>query len=246
MPTDTPTRTTLENAPARALTFLAAISRRPEIFGLMQAAGYTAADQGEGWKLLHKASGYAADKPLDTTHTAANDAMLELDAWDEDGFRRIDAPLRRLHPEQHAFVFQGGLAPSVGPAAVVGVRLLLDRLDALESLPARAATREADHAALATLTKRRMTRDERDRLRALVKTAEDVEEPTSPLAAVDDEAREAALVALYAWLHDWTNTARSVVKKRIHLISLGLAKRKHASDDDGEDTPVEPPLPAQK
>jgi hypothetical protein len=47
--------------------------------------------------------------------------------------------LGRLYPDQDAFVF-AGLEPSTGPGAVLSVATLLDRLDALESSPARGYT----------------------------------------------------------------------------------------------------------
>src|SRR4051812_22102509 len=117
MTNDTPTRTTLEAVPARALTLLGALSRHRELSALLQAAGYTVADQEEGWRLLHISSGYAPSTPVTMAATAASEAIVELDAWDEDGFRRIGAALRRLHRPQHDFVFAGGLSASTGVRA---------------------------------------------------------------------------------------------------------------------------------
>jgi len=77
---------------------------------------------------------------------AARAAITEIDAWDEPGFRRVGAALGRLHPEQHAFVFDG-LTAARGQGSLVSVTTLLDRLDALDSAPDREATREVDHAA---------------------------------------------------------------------------------------------------
>lgn len=48
-------------------------------------------------------------------------------------------------------MFQGDLAASTGPAAVLGVKTLLDRLDDRENGKERKATRKEDHAALETL-----------------------------------------------------------------------------------------------
>ena len=38
--------------------------------------------------------------------------------------------------------------------------------------------------------------------------------------------RRAALVALRGWFEEWSATAKSVVKKKSHLIRLGFASRK--------------------
>ena len=154
--------------------------------------------------------------------------MVALDNWDEDGFRRVRAALNHLHPEQAKFVFAGELAAATGPAAVVSVATLLTRFDELENSKTRKATRTQDRAALDTLAQRGITKAERDRLQQLVDTAQGVQEPAAP--AVTDtpsaEQRRAALGELYAWYKDWSETARSVVKKRAYLITLGLAKRK--------------------
>src|SRR5205807_1567213 len=147
--------------------------------------------------------------------------MVQLDAWDEDGFRRIRAALERLHPDAAAFVFAGGLQASTGAEAVVGVATLLDRLDGLEDGGDRKATRKADHAALATLEQRGITKHERARLRVLVKSAQTLGHAEAPAAEAAPSDRERALGELYRWHKDWSETARSVVKKRAHLITLG-------------------------
>jgi hypothetical protein len=110
---------------------------------------------------------------------------------------------------------------------VLGVATLLDRLDALEKSPERKATRKADQAALDTLTKRGISTAERARLRALVTTATTAaksEEDASD--AADDGVPNEALLKLHAWYGEWSEVARAVIKRRDHLIRLGLAKRK--------------------
>jgi histidyl-tRNA synthetase len=152
----------------------------------------------------------------------------QVDAWDEDGFRIVRAGLTRLHPAQASFVLNS-LGPSVGIGAVVGVKTLLDRLDALEKSPERKATRKEDHAALATLSARGITARERARLADLVQTAQsttEIEAPDEAGKAAREEAYVKALGALRVWYVDWSDMARSVIKRRDYLIRLGLAKRK--------------------
>ena len=198
------------------------------IRALLTEAGYKDEDNRLGWKRLLVASGYTVEPTPTLTGSAAYDAMVKLDNWDEDGFRRIRSALNHLHPEQAKFVFAGELAAATGPAAVVSVATLLTRFDELENSKTRKATRTQDRAALDTLAQRGITKVERDRLQQLVDTAQGVQEPAAP--AVTDtpsaEQRRAALGELYAWYKDWSETARSVVKKRAYLITLGLAKRK--------------------
>ncbi len=177
----------------------------------------------------------------------------ELVAWDEPNFRIISATLERRHAAQQAFVFHN-LTAQVGSAAVLGVKALLDRLDALESSPDREATRKEDHAALKTLAKRGHTKEERERLRQLVDVACAGTPDPMDEAEVEDEDDEAegdgadetdgagetddgdavvgsdthtkALLELYAWYKEWSEIARAVVKRRDYLIRLGLAHRK--------------------
>jgi len=50
--------------------------------------------------------------------------------------------------------------------------------------------------------------------------------------------RNHALHELYLWYKDWSETAHAVIKKRAHLITLGLAKRKpRKSSAQGPTTP---------
>ncbi|HVY48803.1 MAG TPA: hypothetical protein VHB21_23100 [Minicystis sp.] len=227
-----------------------AVTKFPALYAQLAKAGYTADDHQEGWRLLLAAAGFTPTAaPPPRAPSPAFDAMAELDALDEDVFARARAALERLHPSAFAFVFAGGLAASQGPGAVVGMGVFLDRLDALEHGKGREKSEhKGDLAALATLEKRGLTKAERKRLHALVDAAKDLGDapapPPAPAPTHDD------LRALYAWYKDWSTTARSVIKKRASLISLGLAKRiarKSPADDGsggGGGGPPGPPAPS--
>lgn len=221
MSTTTYSRQTLEETPARMLTFLRGIGTTAPIRATLAERGYSAQDHQQGWDLLHKVAGYT-----DTKSTLVMDetqqAITQIDAWDEPTFRIAKAALERLHPDQAAFVF-ANLQPATGPAAVLTVRLFLERLDALENSPERIATRTQDLEALATLEKRGITKEERQRMHGLLDIAQGLASATP--ANVTD-ARLDDLRALRAWFDDWTETARAVITRRDHLIRLGLAKRK--------------------
>ncbi|MCL2726595.1 MAG: hypothetical protein FWD69_19420 [Polyangiaceae bacterium] len=235
--TTTPSESVLEQTPGRALTFLRGLTKSRVLYAQLAAAGYTADDHQEGWHLLFKASGYVpTEPPPRIVSTPAFNALTELDAWDESGFARVRAALDRLHPHQAQFVFAGPLKASTGAHAVVGVKTLLDRLDALESGKGRdKSDQKGDAAAIATLDKRGITKAERKRLRALVDAARDVGEvePEAPPAATDPPHTK-DLAKLYAWYKDWSTTAHSVIKKRASLIMLGLAKRKSSKSKEDE------------
>ena len=221
----------LETVPERALPFLRAIATNQQIRFTMAGAGYGEPEQAEGWRLLLGATGYAAQKLDVDADTEARHAINEIDNWDESGYRRIHAALERLHPAQDAFVFTG-LEASTGPSAVLGVAKLLDRLDQLQK------GTNADRAAIATLEKRGINTQMRTHLRSLVtvaQAAKPVELPTDP---APPDTQQQALELLYAWYRDWSETARALIRRRDHLILMGLAKRRsHKEDDPTTDDP---------
>jgi len=155
---------TLEETPERVVKLLRGIGISLPIRAAMATRGYGKQEQAEGWKLLTAASGYSEGGLEPSIDIDVRDALREVDAWDEDGFRIVRASLQHRHPEQAAFVLNG-IGPATGPAALVGVETLLDRLDTLEK-----SKNKADHAALATLSARGIDEAQRKRLRALVKT----------------------------------------------------------------------------
>lgn len=215
----------------RALVFLKGVAANRVIHAQLAKVGFTKAEYQSGWKLLHAAAGYNCRH----CHRSPRDRRLSKrwrrsTAWDEDGFRRIRSALERLHPDQAEYVFAGGLAASTGAQSVIGVKKLLDRLRDLESGKGRKATHKDDLAALDTLTGRGFDTAERERLRALVETAQTLADPDEEAlpADADSTGPDPALVALYGWYKDWSNTAHSVIKKRSHLIALGLAERRPA------------------
>ncbi|APR76728.1 Hypothetical protein A7982_02075 [Minicystis rosea] len=240
-------RETLEETPARVLSLLRAVGTNRAILASIAAYGYDADDHREGWTLLHAVSGFTEARPLETIDFDVRDAIVTLDKWDEDGFRIVAAALTRRHADQAAFVLEG-IGPATGPAAVLGVKTLLARLVALESAPERKATRKADHAALATLAKRGLDAKERARLAGLVARAESVSAGPNASETAARDAREAAylqaLVALRAWFEEWSEIARVAVKRRDHLIRMGLAARKPPTrKGDADDTPEPPHAP---
>ncbi len=230
------TNQTLESTTKRAVSFLRAIATKAEIRNVMASAGYDAAEQKEGWRLVTLVSGLSEPKVVREHDDKARATIAELDALDEPLFRRAHAALGRLHPEQDAFVFSG-LAPARGPEAVVAVATFLDRLDALESAQDRRATRKADQGALATLEKRGITAEYREQLRELVAVAQAVEFPDEPPTdAVTTSEREEALIELRAWYKDWAETARSLIVRRDHLILMGLARRRQSLRGEAEES----------
>jgi hypothetical protein len=235
-----PSRQTLEQIPNRVLTFLIGVGTSVPIRAALAARGYSQKESDYAWDQLKKLAGSTpAGGPEPSIDRKIQDAISELDRWDEPNFESIEATLQRLHPDQAKFVF-ANLEAKQGPEAVVSVSTLLDRLDALDNSPERKATRKADQAALKTLAERGYTAEERERLRGLVKLAQTVVLVTP----VSDAERTQALVDLYRWLSDWSATAKLVISRRDHLIRLGLAKRKKVAKAKKGETPPANNTPA--
>lgn len=222
---------TLELTPARMLTFLIGLGGLPMVRALLISKGYDNAEHRRGWNLLELAANRPTDNALtDETFTAA---IIALDAWDESGLRLIRAGLTR-HPAQRAIVLEG-IEPTTGPAVVVNVSTVLDRLTSLEDTP-------EGRAALETLAKRGLDAAERKRLAALVKTAKagSTSAPTAEALAADDTQYEQTLLEMREWLDEWGEIARLNVKRRDHLIRLGLAERRTNTTPDEADPAPSP------
>lgn len=228
----------LEELPVKVLPFLRAIATNASIRSTLASCGFTEQEQALGWKLLLEVSGYTSTAPfIVTDDQKARDAIAELDAADEPTFRRIHAALNRLHPAEDSFLFSG-IEPAKGVGSIASVAMLLDRMDALENSPERASTRDADHAALATLEKRGIDATFRGKLRELVSVAQQAKPVAAPVLE-DPSARQQKLGELHAWFMDWSNTARAVIRRRDHLILMGFAKAKRGKVEDDNETETE-------
>jgi hypothetical protein len=209
---------TLERALDRCLTFLRGVGTDVRAFRLMTGVGYTAQIHKAGWDLALAASGYQAPVVQSAATPEALAAIRTLDAEDGPLLSRLDASLRFNHPAQAAFVV-GELRAATGVNAVINVHTLLTRLGQLGG-PDRAAQREDDLAALATLRARGLDEAALERLRALVSLAQ-----TSPelidVAPPDPELRQRQF-AVYQWFFEWSRLARNVIKDTRTLRRLGL------------------------
>ncbi len=236
-------RSTAELAYDRALQFLRAVGTDPVIRTAMQQTGFEDADLKQGWALVLAASSAptAATKFTPQAGPVA-DVTQKVEAWQSTMFLRAHAALRRLHPEQDAFVFDK-IESGSGVASVVAVSMFLDRLDALESSSDRKASRKADHAAMATLERRGVTKEARKEARHLVHVVETTPAPTVTLdVAPPTDARFEALSELYAWVQDWTDCARAVITRRDQLIRLGIGKRHTRAAAAPAPTPTPSPV----
>ncbi|MGE0328957.1 MAG: hypothetical protein AB7S68_41965, partial [Polyangiaceae bacterium] len=193
-------------------------------------------------------SGFVMQEADAVIDADVRDAIAELDAWDEPAFKILSATLKRRFPEQHAFLLDG-LAPSTGAEALLGIRLLLDRLDQMDKSSARKATRKQDAEALELLAERGIDGETRSRLRSLLSIAQRAAEPP-PQSSEEKHAAELAhvetLVSLREWFEEWSEIARACVSRRDYLIRMGLASRRSRSTAETEDAePSEEPAAAE-
>ena len=238
---------TLERTPMRALQLLRAIGTSLPIRAALYARGYSEADHQEGWQRLHRCSGFVSRDGAPIIDGDVRDAITELDAWDEPGFKILSATLKRRFPAQHEFLLEG-LQPATGAEALLGIRALLDRLDQLEKGTTRKATRKQDNEALALLAERGIGSETRARLRSLLSIAQGAAEPP-PLSSDERNAAELAhletLVALRGWYEEWSEIARATITRRDYLIRLGLANRRSASTTEMEEEETDAEVAAE-
>ena len=234
-------RTTAEDSLTRALQFLRTVGTDSTIRAAMRQVGFGIDDMKQGWSLVLKACSAPAVDTKFTPHSGpVAEATQKIEAWQSTMLLRAHAALRRLHPEQDAFVFDH-LEMGSGIAAVVSVSLFLQRLGALESSADRKGTRKADRAALATLEQRGITEEECKQIKALVHLVETTPAPAVEDAVAPPDARMAALGELHAWVQDWSDCARSVITRRDQLLRLGIGKRRAR---EASVTPAPQPTPA--
>lgn len=227
--------TATQHTPQRVLAFLNGAAKCQAARDALAGVGYTQADQEEGWALLRKftVTPTPVPPPVVVEKSAAEVAMEELSEWCGPNFARARAVLGRRYPEQEAFIFSD-LSAGKGAEGVLAVATFLARCEALE-VGTGGGTPQENAAALQMLAARGITVAERTRLAKLVETVE--EQPV--LAAkveppVVEDDRQESLTALHLWLKEWSETARSVIKRRDVLMRLGLWRRKANS------TPVPP------
>lgn len=234
-----PSQATLDRAPARALSFLLGVGRSPVIRAQLATRGYTDDEHDQGWKLLRAVDPSAGATSAATSDSSVSDAVAKLDAWDNQNLPIADAALRKRVPTVHAFLFANGLAPADGIESVRVVDTFLGRLDKVSDIAASerrdakkskpsadltAVTPEHAREALKILDTRGISAGERQTARGWLNTAQKGAAPAAPPTA--PTARAAPLVDLHDWVTEWTLVARKVLKRRDHLINIGVGEKK--------------------
>lgn len=233
-----PSRQTLELVPGRAITFSIGVAKYPAIAAVLGQKGYNQAENDYAWQRLSKLGALpSVGGTAGVSDQQVSDAVIELDAWDEPNFGIIRAVTNRFYPKLIDVIFKD-LEPKQGPEAVLSVATMLDRLDEL------AASTDPDAGPLLKLlSDRSYTKVERTRLRGLVEMVTTF----TPVTLVTDAERVQILTELYDWITDWSTTAHALIKRRQHLIALGVATpRKSKKAKKGKKAPEEEETSAEE
>ena len=214
-------RATLEATVGKASQFLFAVGRGPTILNALRKVGYTQKLHQEGWALVNAASRKDIDESA--TDRRVDDALQILDDWDESGIAITRAALTQF-PEIRDRVLQG-IQPIAGPGAALNVEAILARLeDEKDTARGKAALKRLAESGIDAAA-----REELGRLVAIAKGSKSFDK-----AIATEEEDDRALLALRDWYYEWSEIARQVVKRREHLIRLGLAERRAGEPKDGE------------
>lgn len=219
---------TLDATPARLLDFLRGVGTRPEIQAALGAVGYDHAEHQHGWKLLHACSGFAPSESAPQVDRAVADAINLLDSRDERAHSLADATLKHRAPSAHKALL-GGVSPGRGAESVVYFSQLLDRLDALHAGTLDGVSAKDARTALDVLERRGFTAEWRSEHRALVRAAERFAGAPPKAAAETQGTLTQHLRNARAFFEEWSRIARTELKRKDHLILLGLATRKAPS-----------------
>jgi hypothetical protein len=235
----TVSRSTLEETLPKMLTFLRAVGTRPEVRAALEPLGFTSAEFKLGWSLLFACGGYNPDEaPSPVVDPVISQAIVALDNQDEALDTIVRVSLEGRAPTA-AVALRKGLTTGRGASAVLYVRNLLARLDALDAGTLAKVTEADRKTACDTLRLRGLTPARRAELAQLVAGATKLTtlpatpEPATPEPATPDapalDPTEAPLRAARAWYEEWSALALTQVKRRDHLIAMGLRKRKATS-----------------
>jgi hypothetical protein len=216
-------RTNLQKA-ERVLTLLMGL-RNVKALGPMALHGLASADIEEGWQLLRGMASYPFEQTKRTAVVTV-DYVAAVDAWENHWFPIIQASLARSFPDvkEHMFL---GLRQTSGPGVLLGVALLVQRVEALRG--PRSTPRERE--AFALLQRRGLGDAELSEVRVLLEAAKQAPPEAPPPARTDPHAGEDAA---WAWYLEWSAIARRAITDRRMLRELGFLA------GPGDESPAEP------
>lgn len=208
-----------------------------KVAGYLAKRGFSEEDRAEGWELFDKATRrHVGMQPL-VSNGLTQELITRIDAWENVWFDVASAALGRKFPKVHDALFLN-IGKSSGADVIVGVKTLLDRLDALE-----AEGGEQAKGALALLDKRGLTLAVREQARkVLFEATSSPLRPEPPVELEQAKQDEQAIEAMWAWYKDWATTARTVVTPKALRIRMGVSRARSSepSDEVVIEKPTEP------
>ena len=219
-------RLTYSQKTQRALQFLVGIRNR-RARRAMAAHGFTEEDFDDGFDRL-KAT---AKTRMDAEPDEVDPRLVHLlDQWENRWYPIIEAVLRFNFPDVYERVFRN-LRQTEGLEVIVMVGTLMDRLDTI-GLPADEGGLAEGPDALALLDKRGVKADVLGEARGLLEQIGSLEEddPEVRDEALDAEAQAAAEARLWDWYLEWSAIARSAIRDRRLLRTLGFLRTTRRAD----------------
>jgi hypothetical protein len=219
----------------RVLQFLLALSER-RIAVALKVRGFKPSDLDEGWALL-RALGYVDLDALPDPEEPAQDTLRAIDAWENEWFPIADATLGRRFPAARDWLFRN-LAQTRGQQVVLGVAVLLERLDKMPKDEADGGLGAVGVAARELLSQRGLDAAVVAEARGLVQKLLSVPElSTASARQQEDAAREKAGLDLWAWYLEWSRIARQSITQRALLRKMGFLKPNGAPEDPDDAPP---------
>ena len=214
----------------RVVRFLLGV-RNPRVAQALAGYGFKQTDRDEGWSLIHAlGKGRLAVLPPGPRDM---EALLKLDAWENQWFPISQAALERRFPAVAARFFLN-LSQTEGPEVAISVRTFVDRFDELAAMPDKYGA-EAPKA-VELLRARGVTAAVIEEARKLLTTLTQVDQPAEAVALEQEEEElTQAEDAMWAWYLEWSKIARVAIKNRPLLKQLGFlaARRGDGGGGDG-------------
>jgi hypothetical protein len=232
------TETQIELSLIRAVSLFKTVAENPAVRGELFARGLTDAEIERGWSLYAALLGFRngrAAYAVSATYSGATEAAQALDAieaWNAPAFSAARAVLGHRYPNVEKFLFYD-LEAASGRASLDAVEQFLERAAMLRAGKALGFSPEDGRGALELLGARKILDEAQEsELRRLIALARDAA-PVSELRAREGVARQRERQALEftRWLHEWRAVARVAIKRRDHLIALGLVERDRGSTE---------------
>jgi hypothetical protein len=156
--------------------------------------------------------------------------LMNLDAFENQWFPIAKVVLSRHFPDVSEWLFNN-LGQTQGIDLVVGVDAFVSRIRELDAGTSPFADRGKQ--AIALLRGRGFSVDVQAAVEALIQRITEFD--STPAVPVDTKEESKNVAALWAWYLEWSGIARTVIKDRRVLKSLGFLRPKSAQTEEEED-----------